>query len=359
MKPLFTCFLLLCTLLSRIQTFGQTTFTNNTSITTYDMGPGNPFPSTLVVSGLNPYTTKVVVTLHGVNIPNVACNQVYVQSPTGQVVCLFSRSGPAFYNALGEYVFDQVSTVPAPDVYGDNFPAGTYRPYIANAQALPANTSSTLDSFNHYDPNGVWSLYENGLIAYSETGSIAGWSLTVTSTTTPLPLSLISFDARQQGNESMLSWQTAEEINTDFFAIERSTDGESFNQIGVVKAVGSTQAISSYNYIDKLPANANYYRLRMVDRNGTYKYSAIAVVNFSSPLSTQLYPNPCKDKLTIELHSKTKISEIRIVDISGVAVYTVKVPAENNTQVLDISGLVPGTYFAKINDQTIRFQKDN
>lgn len=358
MKPIITCLLIFSAIFCRGYIFAQTTFTNNNAITTYDNGPGNPFPSTIAVSGLNSYTTKVVVTLHGVNIPNIVCNQVYVQSPTGQIVCLFSRSGPAFYNAVGEYVFDQLSSAQPPEVYGANFPAGTYRPYIANAQALPANTTSRLDSFNNHNPNGTWSLYENGVIAYNGVGSIAGWSLTITSTNVPLSLSLISFDVRKQGKEAELLWKTAEELNTGFFGVERSTDGKVFNQIGEIKAEGHAIEVSTYSYTDEEPATANnFYRLRMVDQDGTYRYSPIAAADFSSGRISKLYPNPCKDKLILDLSQLTHISQITIVNIEGINVLSQSISPKKGGQVLDVSVLVPGIYFAKIDGQIYRFQK--
>ncbi|MFA6059856.1 MAG: T9SS type A sorting domain-containing protein [Taibaiella sp.] len=357
-KPTFTNLMVCCTLLGSGQALAQTTFTNNNPITTYSFGPGNPFPSTLVVSGLNNYTTKVVVTLTGINIPQIVCNQVYVQSPTGQIVCLFSKSGAAFYNFVGDLIFDQDSPNQPPEPYAEDFIPGTYHPYIANAQALPASTTARLDSFNTYNPNGTWSLYENGIIGLSNVGSIASWSLTITATNTPLPLSLTSFEVHKQGSAAILAWETTTEKNTEVFKIERSADGKTFEPIGSVKATGnSTASGRQYTYTDRVPlVGHNYYRLRMEDKDGTYTYSTIATANFSS-VGILLYPNPFKDKLIIDVTDLQSTGAVTLVNIGGVKVLSQVLTFEKGNQVLDVSSLPTGIYFALIEGRTIRVVK--
>lgn len=358
MNQLFTRMLVCCTLLSASQVSGQTTFTNNTPITTHAFGPGDPFPSTITVSGLNPYTTKVVVTLEGINIPNVVCNQVYLESPTGQVVCLFSKSGSAFYTLTGDLTFDQDSPNQPPEPYAAPFTPGTYHPYISNAQALPANTTARLDSFNTYNPNGTWKLYENGIIGLTDVGSINSWQLTITSTNVPLPLSLVSFDVFRKGSQSDLTWTTTEEHNTSLFVIERSRDGKSFEPIGQVKATGSTTIRTTYHYTDVSPVEgANYYRLKMEDRDGGYQYSTVAVLSFSSA-NLVLYPNPFKDKLVIERSGVSDAREVILFNVAGIRVLSQPLGEGNDPLVLDVSHLPAGIYLASLGPHTMRIIKE-
>lgn len=331
----------------------QTTFTNNSPITTYSYAPGNPFPSELVVSGLNPYTTKVVVTLHGVSIPSIVCNQVYIESPTGQIVCLFSKSGSAFFVTEGALTFDQDATNIPPDSYQGNFLPGTYRPSIRNSEALPADISDNLHAFNDYDPNGTWKLYENGFIpdAPASVGQIASWSLTITSTDVPpLPLSLTKFEARLQNGIAVLDWETAREQNTDFFEIERSDDGRSFEALGKVRASGNSNELVQYTYTDMQPmAGGNYYRLKMADQDKTVTYSDVRELHLSTG-ETYIYPNPFKEQLIIS-HAKVQhAAVIRIVTITGMEALRQQLDQTGRT-IIDVAHLPVGVYYALMGDR--------
>src|SRR5690606_21265396 len=300
----------------------QTTFTNNDTIFTHAFGPGNPFPSELPVSGLDPYTTKVVVTLHNVSIPSIVCNQVYIESPTGQQVCLFSKSGSAFFITEGDLSFDQDAINIPPTSYGGDFLPGTYLPSMANSQDLPAGISIDLNTFNNSNPNGTWKLYENGIIsATTAEGHIASWSLTITSNNGPLPLNLTRFNAQKQNGKAVLTWETAQEQNTALFEIERSTDGILFETLGQVRASGNSSEVKHYTYTDRQPAaGGNYYRLKMVDQDQKTNYSDVRELSFASA-QVLIYPNPFKEQLFINRAAIKGNPSLRIVTITGTEVF--------------------------------------
>lgn len=94
---------------------------------------------------------------------------------------------------------------------------------------------------------------------------------------------LFSFHAFAIVDHSRLEWTTGREENFSVFVIERSSDGQSFFAVGQVPATGS---FSEYEFVDNSPLDVNadrtfYYRLRMVDRDGTYRYSDVQQVSLS------------------------------------------------------------------------------
>ncbi len=108
-----------------------------------------------------------------------------------------------------------------------------------------------------------------------------------------LPIGLKQFSAVGNGNNVLLNWQTANEQNSSFFSVERSRDGQLFNEIGKVGANGSA-AVYHYNDINGLLNETNiFYRLRLVDRDGRFSYSPILSLNRNSDIkaNVKLYPS--------------------------------------------------------------------
>lgn len=111
---------------------------------------------------------------------------------------------------------------------------------------------------------------------------------------TALPVELLKFDAIASGGKSLLVWQSASEIDFDRFEVEVSSDLHTWSMIDVVEPVGSPVG-ASYEAWDESPENGpNYYRLRMVDKDGTFEYSDVRVVHHDVAEETSLlvYPNP-------------------------------------------------------------------
>lgn len=138
-----------------------------------------------------------------------------------------------------------------------------------------------------------------------------------------LPLSLTSFSVFKQNADVMLKWNTQNEQNLSKFIIERSSDGISFAAIGAVNARNLPQ--DTYNYTDRIsalpirPSGYLYYRLKMTDNDGSYKYSQVARVTMDNTSSFRIGPNPFKDELYI--YVQAEIKKITLTDMSGHEVY--------------------------------------
>jgi hypothetical protein len=116
-----------------------------------------------------------------------------------------------------------------------------------------------------------------------------------TNLATPLPITLSNFNAALTKEGVELSWTTLTEENADFFQIEKSTNGYDFNNIGQVKANGSSVTKIDYAFLDKnTNFNKAYYRLRNVDIGGVFTYSNIVSVERQGFNNTGVlvYPNP-------------------------------------------------------------------
>jgi PQQ-dependent dehydrogenase (s-GDH family) len=141
-----------------------------------------------------------------------------------------------------------------------------------------------------------------------------------------LPLQFLSFKGALQNNGALLQWETANEVNTSHFVVERSINGNSFNPIGTVAAAGNFTAALKYSYLDKdaklQPAAKLYYRLKQVDIDGGYSYSKTIVIDLNSDDIVSMHPNPVNDVLNIQLAlSKAQQVQISVTDINGRTVY--------------------------------------
>lgn len=150
----------------------------------------------------------------------------------------------------------------------------------------------------------------------------------------PLPITLKSFDAiKHSASSAKLDWTTSKEVNSDYFGIERSIDGSTWDEIARVKAAGDSNVDIAYDYIDdRLPLSRTngqvfYYRLRLTDLDGAFKYSDVRGVNFDKqalgPIS--IYPNPTTEIVNIDL-SEVVMEDgdvyVSVYDMSGRLVMT-------------------------------------
>lgn len=156
------------------------------------------------------------------------------------------------------------------------------------------------------------------------------------------PIELLRFDAILTAkNQVHISWQTAQELNNDYFTVERSTDGSFFEQLQQVAAVGNSNTPQNYEIYDNNPyLGHSYYRLKQTDIDGHFTYSALKEIYVGNDKSYQLYPNPITQNLTIE--AVTKINEIEIWDMVGKKMISY-IPT-SAISILDFSHLPYGVY---------------
>ncbi len=156
----------------------------------------------------------------------------------------------------------------------------------------------------------------------------------------PLPVTMVSFTVNQEGKTAGLQWATSSESRSGQFDIERSHEGKVWETIGSVPAKGEAEGITRYTFTDAQPyEGTNLYRLKSVDRDGTFAYGLIRSLKFEGDSGIVLYPNPAANELHITWSGPDKPEAIQIISASG----TVRSePA--STRLLDLSQLPPGLY---------------
>jgi hypothetical protein len=184
---------------------------------------------------------------------------------------------------------------------------------------------------------------------------------TINSIQTPLPIELLTFEARHSYNNSVqIQWETANETNNDYFTVERFTNKSNWRPIRVIKGAGNSNKHLTYHIIDTAPSNGIiYYRLKQTDFDGKFSYSKIVSIEIDETRnSIIIYPNPTEDLLTIR-GEELKLSEIRLYNIQGIEV-TEKIEYINQSEsivIIKLSNLPTGTYFLSTQTSTTNLYK--
>lgn len=132
-----------------------------------------------------------------------------------------------------------------------------------------------------------------------------------------LPVELTSFIGQRIGDCNQLSWTTASELNCDYFELQRSEDGINFTAIHQAAAAGTSSASQNYNFRDCQHPAISYYRLRIVDFDGTYSWSKVVTLRDKDRKTLLTYPNPSADG-----NFKIRVPDagqwlLRVTDASG------------------------------------------
>ena len=171
-----------------------------------------------------------------------------------------------------------------------------------------------------------------------------------------LQSNFISFNAQKNNIDAILQWKTGNESNTSYFEIERSYNGQTYTAISKVNAKQGTT--NSYVYTDKAvfsSANINaFYRLKTVDVNGSYEYSAVVKLSNGKSSKIIVFPNPATDAISISGLNNTDI--IRLISMDGKILKQQNAGAES--VIMHIEKYQSGTYIIQIqNDKEVTQQK--
>ncbi|MEO8067557.1 MAG: FG-GAP-like repeat-containing protein [Flavobacteriales bacterium] len=165
-----------------------------------------------------------------------------------------------------------------------------------------------------------------------------------------LPIELVSFTGAAQGDVNATEWITASEVNSAYFEVQRSTDGTFYSALGSVQAAGNSQITQLYTFNDpQPPTGLAYYRLRMVDQDGSEEFSdVITILRTSGAL--QLFPNPAATMITLILSAGPVGGSVRVTDATGRVILSAKILDGSSTAELRLDGLPSGYYTACLVD---------
>jgi hypothetical protein len=170
----------------------------------------------------------------------------------------------------------------------------------------------------------------------------------------PLPIELITFSGSYEQGNTHLIWSTATEKNGDYFQVERKTEGGDFQAIGRVEAAGESLQLQRYFFDDPLALpGENFYRLRMVDHDGSFQFSPAITITVKETGNWQLSPNPATGKMTLSVNGETEplLLRFEIYNTQGrqVLIHEQVAPALPYHQDFQIAQLLPvGIYLCRL-----------
>ncbi len=274
------------------------------------------------------------------NYPTCRAAAIFVVSPSG---ALFANLAGGYSNKLDWILFEE-------SYYGiqnASIPLGNYRDTLKIMS--PMAVGNTFSVSAQVDPSsGAKSPDCN---AGTITNSIAGsddvkTSLDTVGTCSALPVSLASFNAQKIGDNAEITWESIIENNFANYSVEHATNAIDFNVVANQEGRGNG---SRYKFLHTSPApGLNYYRLKIVDFDGSYVYSDVKVVDFSSERNKQLnlYPNPFSQVFTIE--NLQTPSDITVFDMTGKLIH--KMSVSDSHVLMDLSQHPSGIYSVLIKD---------
>lgn len=178
-----------------------------------------------------------------------------------------------------------------------------------------------------------------------------------------LPVKLLSFTGAYKNNTTYLNWVTENQVNFSFYDIERSADGTSFSSIGLKSATGNSSSKESYQFNDDLTSfsgSTYYYRLKMIDTDGNFKYSSIILIRKDQKGMTDIIinPNPVVKGNTVTLRFESVVKsvvDIKVIDMAGRIMFTQQnnaIQGINSVSINHLERLLPGMYLLQMNDGT-------
>ena len=191
--------------------------------------------------------------------------------------------------------------------------------------------------------------YTIGQVFYTTTSDASGTSAAGIQTTLnlgpPLPVTLISFEGECVGGMVHLNWQTAMEVDNDFFVVEKSKDAKVWMSADTIK--GGNEP-GGYSSVDEQPATpVSYYRLKQVDTDGTFAYSRLIHVLgcAGETRAVAIYPNPTDTGVYLAME-KGDGTEYEIYNLKGILLRRDR--GRNGKTYIDMREWVAGAYFLRV-----------
>ena len=162
-----------------------------------------------------------------------------------------------------------------------------------------------------------------------------------------LPVTIQQFTAIAEKNNVQTSWTISNEINIQKYIVERSLDGSNFISVGIVLA-SNLNGTKKYSFTDmNAVKQVIYYRLKIVEKDGSFNYSKIVVLNNQTKSSINIFPNPAKNQIAITHSTTTENGIVLVTDLLGKNIITQKVNANTNQTLINITALKAGVYVVK------------
>ena len=281
------------------------TFNNGSTITT-------SYEVDLTSSTINLYDASSMTSNGGASTPiNLkAKSQINVGNGSETSTSSFIVSGPTLT------LYDKSSvTLGNENNYYSNWANYTYYPSVnANGHASKSNsTQNNSISCGSGHPHSCANPFVYGPSIIGSAGAV---------TNVPLPIVLEDFTAALNNDKTItLDWNTAMEVNSSQITIQRSADGQNWDDLATIQAKGNSAITTAYSFIDEHPLSGNnFYRLQLVDIDNSFTYSEEKVIRTATIGAVSFFPNPARDYVNVSLGSALRNGEtvsVRLISLGG------------------------------------------
>ena len=219
-------------------------------------------------------------------------------------------------------------------------------------QDAAVNTNNYVSLLNGLDVEAKirGAIYDVGALEINGMGNVVAIPLDSTmvgagTPIVPLPVKLLTFMGEIKDGSAVLNWNVVDEFGLLQYEVEASLNGNEFNKIGVVAATNT----DTYRFVASLTASKNYYRLKMVNKDGSYLYSKVILIASNENRLVAIYPNPAKDFVTVFSKNISPNITLLIKNVLGRTVLE-KTLTNNSSATITISTnrLSNGSYFLQV-----------
>ncbi len=270
-----------------------------------------------------------------------------------------------FSNGYGNYAIDPttLATYPGYNVSGYEYwivdqgnPGGTCDVtfnYTTSGSLINTPSAVRIAHFDGADWNDIGgtpaggNTTSNGSVTVTGVSAFSPFTFSA-ATGGVIPVRLASFTVQKKESSVKVSWSTAQEINSAGFEIERSADGRNWTSIASIAAAGNSNTVLNYSITDNQPLRGmNFYRLKLVDRDGRIEYSLVKTVLFGSRDEVLIAPNPATDFINVYLSKvSTAPIQISLMNVNGKLIKTISTTEQQAR--FAAQGLAKGLYVVKV-----------
>lgn len=271
--------------------------------------------------------------------------------PSGLLIGSYTGSGIGL-STTGDAVnlYNSSGVLQASVSFGSS-PAGPSYPTFDNTAGLDNVTLTQMSAV------GV-----NGAFTAANDAAEIGSPLNINYAAAPLPVTIASLRAAQSGSGIQLDWTAYTEQNIDRYEIERSSNARTFSGIGSVVASGNGTLLINYSFTDTRPFNdANYYRIKVFDKNGEVKFTNTIRIQLNTAKNgVAVYPNPVQgDRLAVELNNLDKGRyTLRLYSNTGQQIFSSQIDHQGGsaTQSVQLPKALPaGVYRLQVENKEKQF----
>ncbi|MFK8007168.1 MAG: T9SS type A sorting domain-containing protein [Saprospiraceae bacterium] len=253
-----------------------------------------------------------------------------------------------------------LNTIPATELYEDNAPHGRATLYFLASMVTYMAIYEEQTPANYTVPSIVHATVANNYSTIVSTiwnelldFNLANGDSRVFFNNSPLPVSVIDYKVEEVNCSANIFWRTSDEINNSHFIIERSENGNSFQEIAIIEGKGNSNQTKEYRFKDDLLKNGiYYYRIHQIDLDGSTETLGVRAVdlNCNDFLDFEIFPNPTRGNLKIFFPNKIRAEKYVILNASGKIVLEKNVNGflEGEEVNFDLHDLPNGIYYFKL-----------